>query len=298
MKTWSAGEIVNASDLNANFATVHKQDRISLVLGETIAANKPAVLSPGTTTTTNLGGTATADAFIDANNYFAQKFTTPAYNEGILTVTARLGYSNASHSGNMTVRCDIYANSAGKPTGASLANASSTFLFTGAAVNAFSFTLNTAALSNSTDYHVVLRITSLGGTLTYTASYVQRNDTGGQGTNESTDAGSNWSAINGALYIDINLKTSTVGKVYASSASSNDFRANNFIGFTTAGGDADDTDEIITGGSDDALSGLTPGVTYYLGNTNGSIATSAGSQSRKIGLALSATVLLLKHDNV
>ena len=43
------------------------------------------------------------------------------------------------------------------------------------------------------------------------------------------------------------------------------------------------------------LSGLSIGSLYYLSNTNGVIATSAGSITRKVGIAVSATELLITN---
>ncbi|MBA4307001.1 MAG: hypothetical protein C0429_09730 [Sphingopyxis sp.] len=45
----------------------------------------------------------------------------------------------------------------------------------------------------------------------------------------------------------------------------------------------------------DGFSGLTPGATYYLSNTAGAISTSPGTNSVRIGKAISATALLITH---
>lgn len=49
--------------------------------------------------------------------------------------------------------------------------------------------------------------------------------------------------------------------------------------------------EVVIGGVLGGFSGLTPGAIYYLSNTEGAIATSAGSVSVKVGRAVSATRL-------
>ena len=54
--------------------------------------------------------------------------------------------------------------------------------------------------------------------------------------------------------------------------------------------------EVMLGGLCTAIAGLTPGTTYYLGNTAGSIATTAGTLSQKIGYALAPTYLFVKPD--
>ena len=44
-----------------------------------------------------------------------------------------------------------------------------------------------------------------------------------------------------------------------------------------------------------SLSGLTTGSQYYLSDTLGTVATSAGSNSRKVGIAVSATQMLITN---
>lgn len=85
--------------------------------------------------------------------------------------------------------------------------------------------------------------------------------------------------------------------LYKANSTNNDYLANNFIGIaaeTKTTGQTCLVDLLVS----NQFTFLQPGATYYLSNTAGAISTSAGSQSRKIGLALSQTELLLKHDNV
>lgn len=71
-----------------------------------------------------------------------------------------------------------------------------------------------------------------------------------------------------------------------------------FIGFA---------DETITAGNDILIrdygidnnqSGLVAGSEYFLSDTPGEISLSAGTNSKKIGIAISATEIKIKHDNV
>lgn len=54
--------------------------------------------------------------------------------------------------------------------------------------------------------------------------------------------------------------------------------------------------EVILGGLCAAIGGLTPGTTYYLGNTAGTIAPSAGTVSQKIGYAIGTSNLIVQPD--
>ena len=121
----------------------------------------------------------------------------------------------------------------------------------------------------------------------------------------STNSGSSWTTpsttVTGDFYFTVFEIDTVAGKVYkanANNATNPEIGwTSNFIGFATAGVAAGSTISTRTSGVFSPLSGLTPGLTYYLSNTAGVISTSTGTASKKIGLALSATELLIKHDN-
>lgn len=52
--------------------------------------------------------------------------------------------------------------------------------------------------------------------------------------------------------------------------------------------------EVMLGGLCSAIGGLTPGATYFLGNTAGTIAPTVGTSSQKIGFALAANRLFVQ----
>lgn len=54
--------------------------------------------------------------------------------------------------------------------------------------------------------------------------------------------------------------------------------------------------EIMLGGLCTAIGGLTIGQTYYLGNTAGAIAPTAGTLSQKLGYAIGANYLIVRPD--
>ncbi len=94
-------------------------------------------------------------------------------------------------------------------------------------------------------------------------------------------------------------ETATIGgSVYLAKSSANDSRANNFLGFSPGGAPAFGTAEVVYEGKVSAFgTNLSPGATYYLSDTAGAISSVAGTVSRKIGMALTSSVLLIKHDN-
>ncbi len=136
--------------------------------------------------------------------------------------------------------------------------------------------------------------------------------TGGIGTNcnTTTDSGATWgSELHNELGDSVNAfgdanfmmsivdLDSTAGLIYKSNATNNNEFANNFIGFATANILASASGTVNVTGVDNNQTGLTTGLPYYLSDTSGAISTSAGTQSRKTGLSLSATEILIKFDN-
>jgi len=67
-----------------------------------------------------------------------------------------------------------------------------------------------------------------------------------------------------------------------------------YIGFAMETKSANEQIKIQTRGVVTGLSGLVAGTTYYLSGTPGGIATSAGSNTMRVGIALSTTELLMK----
>lgn len=70
----------------------------------------------------------------------------------------------------------------------------------------------------------------------------------------------------------------------------------NFLGFARSGVSAGSSVVVQITGIVTGLSGLTTGAEYYLNDTNGTIGTSAGTVSRKVGVALSSTTLLITNQ--
>lgn len=70
-----------------------------------------------------------------------------------------------------------------------------------------------------------------------------------------------------------------------------------FLGFVTNSPTSGQNATVQHTGVVSGLSGLKPMTLYYLSDTTGAISDVAGTNSKKIGIALSATTLLIKHDN-
>lgn len=86
----------------------------------------------------------------------------------------------------------------------------------------------------------------------------------------------------------------TQGVVEASSASANN-RSTGFIGFAKNGGTVGQTISVVMQGVATGLTNLQTATQYYLNDSNGTFGAAAGSVTRKIGIALSKTSLLITN---
>ena len=222
-------------------------------------------------------------------NWMSQKFTTGTKDRSIKSVTVWVGDSAA----NTVLTASIRADSSGQPTGSDISGLTGTVNINTAGSLARTVTFSTPIpVSASTDYHVIFRG---AGTCN-----IYGNNTSSQGTNASANSGSTWSASNGALELSITAIDTTSGQLSLSSATSTRSSPyyNNFVGFAQSNITSGNSGLVVTSGVVTGLSGLTIGSTYYLSDTSGAISTSAGSNSRKIGIAISTSALLIKHDNL
>ncbi len=71
----------------------------------------------------------------------------------------------------------------------------------------------------------------------------------------------------------------------------------NFVGFATNSASATGSVVVQTDGVVTGLSGLVALSTYYLSDTSATLSTTAGTNSKKIGVALTSTTLLIRQDN-
>lgn len=295
MKIWSAGEKCYVSDLNANFNDVARSLFLPLVLGENINAGEAVIVGGAV----NFVGASYAGSYdsqlgLSSSQWAGQVFVTSNGAKYIKSVTLKVQTGNSDPT---TYAVSIRAVSGGVPTGADINGEVKTASTASSAETNLVFTFdNPIPVLPNTEYAVCARHSSGGSSPRLTGDTTSPGYVNGTAVT-SANSGSTWSSIAADCSFTITEAKTEIGKVYKANASVNDEFANNFIGFMGESGVIGESKYVILSGLIGALSGLTAGYTYYLSNTSGAIATSAGSQSRKIGLAISATQLLIKHDN-
>ncbi len=270
----------------------------TLVAGENLTANDAIFVAKGdesrrinaysTTRSSNEGFASTT--------WLYQSFTTSANTTSVTRIKLWGGSSGNPPSQSMTVRLRA------TPNGADMASGTSGF----AGQNAngeMTIDIADTAVSPSTTYYLVMSVPSESFVSYYMSGSATSVYSGGA-SGISTNSGATWSVpstVAGDFYFEVLEGDYVAGRAYKTVAAT-DFYAGtgltaNFIGFAQATVTSGNNVNVRCSGKKTSMSGLTPGTVYYLSNTPGAIATSAGTVSKKIGLALSATEILIKHDN-
>lgn len=248
---------------------------------DSIASNSNVPASTGTNT-------------LSTTTWFSQNFTVTGSAKKIKSVRVNCNSGSVNNKADLL----IYAiDGSNKPTGAALGSVLDFSMGSGASQD-LTVTFSTpVTVTPSTNYAIVMRLSS--------SSTAPRYWNGGASNNSggiSTDSGATWTMDKGNQNYTIYEIRSVAGQVSKADPNIDGTTAtpfsDNFIGFAQSSVSAGQSVSVVVSGIVSNLSGLTPGTTYYLSDTGGAITTSAGSISRKVGLAVSATELLIKHDNV
>ena len=235
------------------------------------------ITNSSTASTQNQGGT---------TYYLAQRIALPASATSITQITVRENRGGVDGN-SVSMAAYIYADDgAGLPTGSSLGSFSGSCTYSSAACTA---TLTGTAISVTGGTNYVIEFRNTGGYAgnTYTGN------SAGQYTSYSTNSGSSWTSVNGPVYTTVTGTSGVAGKVYRASSADTGWRNAGYIGIAENTVATDASVAVDMFGVSTATSTLTAGNTYYLNDTNGTIGKSAGSNSKKIGEAISSNELLL-----
>jgi hypothetical protein len=287
-----AGDSGRVPKLDANGKLDNSFLANAFTTSEAVTAGDAVCIGDGTAHSYTTTGTGSVTG-ITNTQWLSQSFATKTTAVSIQQVNLTL--NKASGSASHTITVSIRANSAGSPTGADLGSVSVSCALT-TTLTSFGFTFSSPiTVSPSTTYHVLVRDGAASN------AQVSRGNTAGQGTNISTNSGSTWAANNGpfdAMVIyEIDTTAGQIARTTADTSLTGGARNNNFVGFAYETKSAGQSCRVSYSPLATGLSGLTAGSTYYLSNTLGALSTSAGAISRKIGIALAATLLLIKNDN-
>ena len=193
-------------------------------------------------------------------------------------------------SDNMLI--SIQADSSGAPSGVALATATEAGSGLNGDYTAHNVDLDTlVTLTAATTYWVVFE---RSGSTDDTDYY----GVAGSGTNDYANGThsryrSSWSNTTQDLQFSGVLNT-VIGNIYITHADTASC-ANSFIGFVKNTTAFSTSTSVAISGEVAGFSGLTVGGLYYLSNTIGTISTSAGTVTRKVGIATSATTLLITN---
>lgn len=292
----SSGQTLVATDsTHATWQTPTSPTSIispSLTASEDITAGQAVAISDGTeitlaSQTLSVSNSAHSNVIGPLNNgthWGAMTFTVPT--TGYITsvsFTSRQTQNGGQPAATSTL--SIRATSSGDPTGADLDSGTNTDNSYSGSMQQRTYTLTGAVvLTAGTVYALVWQVSA--GTYEI---YDNR---------ESTDGGSTWStpSINQTpAHVISYKKVPTTGQLILASAAYNDTQTKGFIGFATASIASGVAGTPTVGGTATGLSGLTAGTQYYLGDTRGAIASSAGTNTRKVGIGMSSTSILVTN---
>jgi len=291
---WLSDDINNKSKVQKSFVAGENITTGNAVSTYPIASNTSTALL-----TISPAGTSGADVY--GSEWSAQTFTTANNTVNIVGGKVKLGRVN-SPTGNVVI--SLYATSGGKPTGSILTSTSfavSTIAASGVGnYSEMNFTFTSPYfVKASTQYAIVISAPSADGSNKVTWLLNASSIYAGGTIVASSNGGSTWGepTTNDFSLVITEQIIDTVKIYKAQSTSATSYLFTNFFGFADANITSGASGLVNVGGISDNHTALTLGTTYYLSDTAGAIGTVAGSQSRKVGIAISETELLIKHDN-
>lgn len=235
----------------------------------------------------------TTSGNLTLNTGYGQVFTTTSKANAIVTIKF-MGYSNIGVA-PANFKVYLFATSGGLPTGASLGsvivNVGS--MSAGVAVELTATFASPIAVSPSTQYAFVIYDNDNNGfiQIRYQNSNVYSGgtliSTGNGGTTYTADANSD-------AYFKITERqlSITAGYVYKTNGTVAQLTSG-FIGFAVDTIAPSSTGRVNSSSLYTHKTGLTVGSDYYVSDTPGAIATSAGTNTKKVGRALTTTTILV-----
>lgn len=250
-----------------------------------------------------VGGTTTPqdqagghEKVFSGTDYFAKPFT-PSQSGAVKRIKF---YADKADPISLTYTVSIRADSGGVPSSTDLAVTASLnddsgdgAISTSGGVVTVDFS-SAVHLTASTQYWIVFRSVSISGGGSIWVEYAT---SGGGGIYSSSD-GSSWSLDGGTGSYDLQVAIYAVfenGKLYQSDASNGERDKYNFLVINTVSLGSTSL-QAVQVGIVSGLTGITAGSTYYVSDTRGTLATSAGTNSIKVGKAISTTELVVTDN--
>ena len=259
----------------------------SFTAGENITAGD-AVSLAADTTYTMAGYYGDFDAFVTVNNTHMKAQTFVSMGTKIKSVKLEMSESAA---GAVNATVSIRSTTGGLPSGSDIEGKTSVMSINGQNDYIFVFSEPVNVISGQV-YAIVVKASS-----SIDIGIKNSNVYSGGSYIYSSDGGSTWTSDSNKDFKFVVTGETEEGYIYKSNSTIDNFLSNNFIGFAYENITSTNSGLVTLSGLSNNHTGLTTGTTYYLSNTAGAISTSPGSVSRKVGLSISATEILIKHDN-
>lgn len=266
----------------------------SFTASESISAGAAVAMGDGVTdvTVSNTTTNSTYYANNNSNIWIAQTFVAAS---GAAVINGIIFEASFGGSFN-TVNAAIYATSGGAPTGSPLGGQTASVSSSSSITTTYTLTFPTpVSVTAGTTYAMVLWQNTVGNSVIYSYNTSQ-SYAGGEVYYGGTGGTPTWGTGNAqSWYFTINEASTVAGQACNANATSTNSRFNNFLGFASASVTAGNSVTVNMVGVDNNQTGLTVNDSYYLTNTNGVISTSAGTNSKKVGIAVTSTMIAIQN---
>ena len=293
LKYYNGSEWLNLTEENTDGSVA------SLLAGETIGSGKALMVASATTghqslkqyyndTASAAFGKATGN-YDKVGQYFLSNDLNTANVSGLWINTVRIRVRKVGTPTD-NIQVSIQADVSNAPSGTPLASGTIAGGDITTSYDDYAIDIGFLALTAGLGYNIVFERSGSGDDTDYYEVSIGVNGYA-NGNRELLPVGGNWSGSVDDLNFDLR-QTYREGSIYIATAK-RATSADTFIGFATESITAETTTKSyqIAGEATPAQGSLTAGVPYYLSDTFGAIATSAGTVSKKVGLSLSTTKL-------
>ena len=241
------------------------------------------------------GGKAVSSNSTNTTQYFVGELTPSEQAAQSITLTSKTYIKQitltitANNSPIDDVEVALQLSASSEPDGTDIAVTAAVDV---AGASSYTFTFSTVqTMDADVEYWFVVRRTgSLDATNNYNLSI--GDGIAGEGTKTLDDG--TWSSLSGNDFVFSLLQVLPANNVGVAEADITG-RFEGFVGFAALSAKTDFKCLVQVGGVATFLSGLTSGVQYFLSDTPGQIATSAGSNTRKVGISKDATSLAITN---
>jgi hypothetical protein len=297
-QTWPVAQCainqVYQNDGNGNLSCANI---LSLHTAANYTADEPinqgdlVAIGDGSTVTENgswVGGTSSGGPANSTTQWFALATTTNPTAVSIVSVSVSMRDSNVNGN-NTGVTVSVESDNNGQPSGVVLASGSANYVFNNGCGGPTITLSSPYVYAGSKYYWFVFSFTNTAGENLHECNF----STSVFSEKDSSDSGTTWGATTTVTSMSETFNLSNIGHAYQASSLTTNFRFKNILGFAETAAATGASLYVDTSGMSTSPTSTTLGSSYFANDAKGTIGTSAGSQSRKVGTGFAAQGVLI-----